>query len=313
MINRMFNDKFGGGDPDYYDKIALSLTKEHILQKLIFDSLVVFMEATLRFPIKIINRQLSSSLPFFNGIINKVVGEFKRVTGLTPLNTIRLMFKEDQNVKNFMKILNKYQYSQINEMPVYSTDGLIDALINMSSNFHNNDDTINAFKDKLNEIAKDEQTMTNACCVTMPDPMKNSTILVIGSGLIKKYSKDEIDYIIGHEYGHYKHTHGSRTLIGVLNEIVKTGKFIYNMNPRKIDEELEADLYGAQYSTFDAAISALSKLGPSIREIKLAFGPFKMVETDIKYRINFLKEAKKKDGNIDVQEYIRTHKPNFRY
>ena len=85
------------------------------------------------------------------------------------------------------------------------------------------------------------------------------------------------------------------------------------MHPRQIEKELEADLYGAQYSTFDAAINALSRLRPSILGIKLDSGLFKIVETDIKYRIDFLKEAKKKDGNINVQEYIRTHKLNFRY
>ena len=313
IITKMFGDKFGGGDPNYYDSIMSSKTKKHKLQKIIFSSLITFMEATIQFPTKIISRQLYSSLPFFNDIINKVVGEFKRVAGLTPLNTITLMFKETKNVENFMKILNKYQYSQINGIPVYSTDGLIEAVIDMSNNFHGNSYEIENFKKALYEISKDKQRMLNASCISIKDSIKNNVIIVIGSGLIKKLSKDEIDYVIGHEYGHYKHTHGRRTLISVLNEIVKTGKFIYNMNTRKIDKELEADLYGAQYSTFDAAINALSKIRPSILGIKLDSGLFKIFETDIKYRIDFLKEAKKKDGNIDVQEYIRTHKLNFRY
>ena len=313
MIDKMFGDKFGGGDPNYYNSIVSSETKEHKLQQLIYASLVTFIKATLQFPIGIINRQLSSSLPFFNEIINKVVREFRRVTGLTPLNTIRLMFKDTKNVENFMKILDKYRYSEINGMYVYSTDGLIEALKDINNNFHGNSWEIKKFKETLDEISKDNEMMINACCVAIDESIKNNVILVVGSRLIKKFSIDEIDYIIGHEYGHYKHTHSSRTLISVLNEIVKTGKFIYDMNPRKIDQELEADLYGAQYSTFDAAISALSRIRPSILGIKLDSGLFKIFETDIKYRIDFLKEAKKKDGDIDVQEYIRTHKPNFRY
>jgi len=70
------------------------------------------------------------------------------------------------------------------------------------------------------------------------------------------------------------------------------------LNPRETKEELEADLYAAKYTSFDIALNTIKKMDSG---------------KELEYRYQFMKAAKKSNGSIDIDKYMKKHEDITRY
>lgn len=228
----------------------------------------------ISFIIKLIQVNINRLIPFYNEFLRKFCQLF-----LNNEEAILLKYKDPDFIE---KVLNSLRpFARIEEMDFYRASHL--AKIGNEVG-----DTI--------AVASSELFDTNACCAICD--LGTKTIGIVGEGLIKLLSKQELDAILGHEYGHYLNTHNTQNIITIMKSVL-TGKDV-EMPPRSLRQELEADSYGVQMTSPDAMMSSLLKLTKK-------FPTLLKNNDEIVLRLAYLREWKKTNKQPDLEEYLKKH------
>ena len=241
-----------------------------------------------RIPETLITIQINKLSVMYNQIIQKIVSIFKSIE--IDLNEQFVYFKNTNGVESMLKNLKGKEYSRIHEMPVYLVSTLAKC-IDIHKYPH--------LSYTLMSVVDEYKNQANAMCILVS--ITHTTFIIISDILLKINNKPElINFTIGHEYGHYKNTHSAKTLLRFLSLILKGMVSTSQIETGTIKKELEADLYGAQYSSPDAGVTSLKRILAYEKSPTSSY-----FYQELMYRIKFLEYVKKIGiDNVNVEEYL---------
>lgn len=201
---------------------------------------------------------LSSNIDQTTNFFSEFIIRFrKEVQNIVELKKVEINIKQPQFIQ---ELLNKiHPICKINSINCYKTSD---------------------FRNILNKFNINITNLSNSYCLYIPYGITH--FILIGDNLLKILNKNELNFTIAHEYGHYTKRHNVTNEIENISQAIKNAKI--EQNNRSTQEELEADIIAAEICGLDESLAALISI-----KRKLS-----VYSSEINTRIKHLQELKNK-------------------
>ena len=255
------------------EKVLTSMSNNSIDSKTLSQTTTAYL-TTISFVLKLIQVNINRLIPFYNEFLRKFCEFF-----LNNEQAILVRYKDPDFIE---KALNKLRpYTSIEEMNFYKASDLIKVQNELGYSV---------------QFGAHEVNKNNAFCAICD--LGSKCIGIIGDGLIKTFSRKELEAILGHEYGHYLKTHNTSDILAIMKSIL-TGKELKRPN-RKLRYELEADIYGAKHTDPTTMLNALLIFAKKYPELL-------QISNELKLRLNYLRIWVETKQQPDLEEYLKKH------
>lgn len=210
-------------DNYYYDVQGKTSTED-------LNRLKIFTMSIVNIIPNIFIKNINTLVPFYNDVVKEFSKLFK-----SSDEFIFKIFKNSDHVEKLIKTITPIK--TIESINCYKTSDFI-AILN-----------------KLDpEISI--KNYYNSYCITTS--LSSNQFILVGDVLINKLTKDELDVVLYHEFGHYKNTHIFKTLEKAIKYIILGLKAPKEIRP--IKEEMEADEIAVKYTNLNIVLATLNKL-----------------------------------------------------
>lgn len=228
------------------------------------------------FTLRIIQININRLIPFYNEFLRKFCELF-----LNNESAVLVKYRDPEFIEELFSSMKVF--TRIEEMDFYKTSELVESSHKLGVSIYT----------ATTHPMYENNAMIGICDLGTKSigMITDNIIKIVGSG-------NELKAILGHEYGHYVHTHNTVSLENFLKTML-SGK---EVKPplRKLKDELEADIYGAKYTSPKDVFNGLALLAKK-------FPSLLTMNDELKLRLQYLKDWHNSGHQPDLDEYLKKH------